>query len=48
MEHDCPECGERSRLRSMWQHCDYCGWDEEVQLQEKIREQLANDPGCYD
>ena len=46
----CPNCGAPLVLRFVlyesagWTHCKACGWDEERQLREKIRDELVNDP----
>jgi len=32
----------------MWKHCPRCGWHEQTELRDKIREELANGDGRED
>jgi hypothetical protein len=46
-ETKCPECGWHLMVLSdfpYWKRCPQCLWDEKWQLDEKIRQELANDP----
>jgi hypothetical protein len=50
----CPNCGHKwlhtvwPAVGVPWKQCSQCDWDEKQELKNKIREQLANDPKCYD
>lgn len=53
----CPECRsaplkEReprvAHFPWSWKYCPACGWDEKQQMQDKIREELANGPERFD
>lgn len=52
----CPECKGTLADREPpaahfpwpWRYCRACGWDEKYQMQEKIREEIANGPKPFD
>jgi Zn-finger protein len=41
----CPTCGRNMLFLSVWWCCETCGWAHGDEVEEKIRQELANGDG---